>query len=526
VISRRIPAPPSAVLSAASEPIATGFADPVGAQIVGSTIRWSSAPDLIRKVKRTANVREENGETVLELRAETEVGLPYISEPAGLLIRRSIRQGLEHMADVLAARALGATPPKAPRRPGWAPPDRMTAAQASSIVTVCAVLAITSYGGSLFTQTVHFVATSYGASDAQLGLVLAITRIGTLVGLVGSIFSDRKGRRLILLVSTFGLCLTTLLSAFAPSLFVFGAMQVLSRGFVNLAVVVGFIATTEEASEGSRAYMLAVASIASGVGFALGSLLLPIADLSGEAWRILFLVGGLGLFAVPGLVRRLPETRRYAALGTRVAAARAEELIDPIYGGRLAVVAAIGFLLALFAAPESQFMNRYLGEERGYSGLDILVLRALTQGAPALIGVWIGGRVAESSGRKPVAAPASLAMALAGALFFLTGGSLLWLMLLITTVAGAVAGPSLAAFNTELFPTEVRGRAGGILLIIAVLGSVLGLLLGGYLAEPLGGIGKAVALTAVGPLVAALLLIRLLPEARGRALDEISPPEV
>jgi MFS family permease len=117
-------------------------------------------------------------------------------------------------------------------------------------------------------------------------------------------------------------------------------------------------------------------------------------------------------------------------------------------------------------------------------------------------------------------------MAIAGALFFLTGGSLLWLMLLITTVAGAVAGPSLAAFNTELFPTEVRGRAGGILLIIAVLGSALGLLLGGYLAEPLGGIGKAVALTAVGPLVAALLLIRLLPEARGRALDEISPPEV
>jgi len=309
-------------------------------------------------------------------------------------------------------------------------------------------------------------------------------------------------------------------------LFVFGAIQVVSRGFVNLAVVVGFIATTEEASEGSRAYSLAVASIASGVGFALGSLLLPIADLSPEAWRILFLVGGLGLFAVPGLVRRLPETRRYAALGHRVAAARAEELIDPIYGGRLAVVAAIGFLLALFASPESQFMNRYLGEERGYSGLDILILRALTQGAPALIGVWIGGRVAESSGRKPVAAPASLAMAIAGALFFLTGGSLLWLMLLITTVAGAVAGPSLAAFNTELFPTEVRGRAGGILLIIAVLGSALGLLLGGYLAEPLGGIGKAVAITAVGPLVAALLLIRLLPEARGRALDEISPPEV
>ncbi len=103
---------------------------------------------------------------------------------------------------------------------------------------------------------------------------------------------------------------------------------------------------------------------------------------------------------------------------------------------------------------------------------------------------------------------------------------MLWAMLLVSTAAGALAGPALAAFNTEMFPTEVRGTAGAALLLCGVTGSVVGLVVAGALSDPLGGIGPAVAVTAMAPLVAAVLLLPRLPEARGRKLDEVSPPEV
>lgn len=513
-------------MNAAREPIVTGFADPIEPEVTGDSVSWRSIPDVVTAVARTANVEESREGTLLTLRAKTELTIPFWRGLVGRFVKGSVEKGLEHMAEVIAARATGIPEPKTPRRPVWAPPDRIAPERASSIATVCVVLALTAYGGSLLTQTNDYVARTFGASDSDLSVVLALTRAGTLIGLIGSVLSDRRGRRLILIASTAALLLSSFLSTFAPNLALLTVLQVISRGCVNLAAVVGFISITEEASEGGRAYMLALAAVAGGAGFALGAVLLPVADIRPEAWRVLFALNALGLLLLPRISRNLPETQRYAEMAGRIAGARAREIVDATYGRRFIVVALTGFLINVFAAPTSQFMNRYLAEEHGYSGLGILILRFFTQGAPALVGVWIGGRVAESSGRKPVAARATILTAVTTALFFLTNGPLLWPTLLLSTVTGALSGPSLAAFNTELFPTEVRGRAGGYLLVIAVAGSVAGLLLAGGLAEPMGSLGAAVALTAIAPLFVALLLVPLLPEARGRLLDEVSPPEV
>ncbi|MGH2812058.1 MAG: MFS transporter [Actinomycetota bacterium] len=526
MLTRRIAAPPESVLQAALRPIATGFADPVQPEAQERKVTWGSVPDIAISVTRTAEVTPDGDGSTLALRTSTEFRLPYFRWLIGLLVRRAVRSGAEHMADVIEARATGLPDPKRPRRPVWAPPDRLTPEQAASISTVCAILAVVTYGGSLFTQTSHYIASTFGATDSDLGIALAFTRAGTLIGLLGSILSDRRGRRLMLIVATVAVGISTVVSAVAPSLPIFTGLQIVNRGFVNLVAVVGFITVTEEASEGGRAYMLALASIASAAGFALGALLLPVADLAPEAWRWLYALSAVGLVMVPGLAKNLPETRRFAAMAGRAARARTAEIVDRLYGPRFVVVALTGLLLNFFAAPTSQFTNRYLADDHGYSGLDILLMRFFTQGPPALIAVWAGGRIAESSGRKPIAARASLLMAVTTAAFFLAGGPLLWLTLMISTVAGALSGPALAAFNTELFPTEVRGRAGGWLLVVAVVGSVLGILLTGFLAAPLGSVGNAAAITAAGPAIVGLALVRLLPEARGRKLDEVSPPEV
>ena len=527
MFTTRIAAPPERVLAAAAEPITTAFADPVLEEIGDGRIVWSSGSDLVERVERVAEVTPDgSGGTQVVLRARYELRLPYFGWLYRPFVRSAVRGSLARIAAVLETRALGRAEPPPPRRPMWLTRDPVEPKRAATIASIAVVLVVAGYGGGLFTQTLDFIAKSFDASDADLGLALAVTRAGTLIGLVGGVMADRRGRRRILLASMIAVCGATAVSALAPGLVVFTLCQVLVRGSVQLAAVVGYIAVTEEAPEGSRAYLLAIAGMASGAGFAIGAGLLPIADLAEWAWRGLFAIAGLGLLAVPRLARRLVETERYAAISDRAGRARARELFDPMYGGRFVVVAAVVFLLGFFGVPSLQFTNRYLQDERGYSGIGIFILRGITQSFPALAGIILGGRLAESHGRKPVAAAATLFLALATAAFFLSSGASLWLAMLVATVAGAMSGPAMTAFNTELFPTEVRGRAGAGLLAAGVAGAVSGLLFVGYLSEPLGGVGKAIAVTCVVPIVAALFLIPRLPEGRGRALDELSPPEV
>ncbi|MGH2728148.1 MAG: MFS transporter [Actinomycetota bacterium] len=526
MIHRRIAATPEGVVQAASEPITTGFADPGGPRIVGEEIRWGSVSDVAEEVERFADVSADGDGTDLALRAVIDFRMPYFRWLFRPLVGRAVRRTLTYMADVIEARATGRPEPPVPRRPVWAPADPTDSPRVASIATVCAALVVAGYCGGLFTQTLPYVREAFDASKADMGVALAVTRAGVLVGLIGATLADRRGRRRIILASLIGVCLSSTLSGLTPNLATFSLMQVFVRGFVQLAGIVGYIIVMEEAPEGSRAFMLAVAGMASGAGFAVGAGLLPLADVNGNAWRLMFLAAGLGLLLIPGIARRLPESGRYVALSARAATGRVRELVDPIYGGRFFVAAAIGFLLGFFGSPSLQWTNDYLSDVRGYSGAGITLLRGVTQGFPALLAIVAGGRLAESSGRLVVASRATLALGVMTLVFFLTGGPILWMAMLLATIAGAMSGPALTAFNTELFPTEVRGRAGAVLLAVSVVGAAAGLLLVGYLADPLGDVGKAVAITCIAPIIVAVVLIPRLPEARGRALDEISPPEV
>ena len=72
---------------------------------------------------------------------------------------------------------------------------------------------------------------------------------------------------------------------------------------------------------------------------------------------------------------------------------------------------------------------------------------------------------------------------------FLTAGPGIWVWSLLGTVAGAMAVPALAVYGPELFPTDSRGMANGLINLFAVLGSATGLALAGWLADRTGGLG-------------------------------------
>jgi MFS family permease len=81
-------------------------------------------------------------------------------------------------------------------------------------------------------------------------------------------------------------------------------------------------------------------------------------------------------------------------------------------------------------------------------------------------------------------------------------------------------------YGPELFPTALRGRANGIIAILGVAGSVIGLLVAGVLSDRWDGLGPALAVLSIGPALMALLVLTAYPETAHRELEELNPEDL
>jgi len=519
-------AAPEAVREAARRELGVrpGGDDTSPTALVG-TLDGLIEPGPVLRVEVSA--QHSDGPTTVLLGVETDYRVPWFQWFIGPAVGRRLRVGLDHAGKRLAARLAGGPAPRPPRRSPLLPPVPFPAPVATLLATVAAVSTLTNFGGALFGQTAGSVADAFGASNQELGVALAISRAGVLVALVATALADRRGRRVLALACLAGVCLANAVSAVAPAFAVFTGAQVFTRAFATSALVVTGIAAIEEAPDGARAYSLAMLSLASGAGFALSVALLPLADLGRHGWRLAFGVSALSILLLPALARNLVETRRYSALSERQARrGRVREIFDSTYGRRFVLLSLAAFLSNILSAPSAQLTNRFLEDAHGYSNSSIAVFRGVTNGLPGLFGIILAGRIAESRGRKPAGIVALIAASGLQVAFFLGSGTSLWITSTLGIVAAACAGIALGSLDAELFATEVRGTSNAGLLVAGVLGSVAGLLLATNLDGALGGLGPAIALCALGPLLAAVFVVPFLPEPADRPLDDISPSEV
>jgi MFS family permease len=144
---------------------------------------------------------------------------------------------------------------------------------------------------------------------------------------------------------------------------------------------------------------------------------------------------------------------------------------------------------------------------------------------PASIGIVVGGRVADTRGRRVVGAVAAAVGAALIALSFVVAGPAMWVTALLGGIVAAAMVPALAVYGPELFPTSLRGRANGIVSMTAMGGSVIGLVAAGRLEESLGSFGRTMSLLAVAPVLMALLVLLFFPETARRELEEINPED-
>ena len=456
------------------------------------TVSWSTAPD---------------GAVTVDQQVEWTLAFPYWRG----VCRAGIGRGPP-----------GGNPPRGD--PLWVFPHPPPVRQSSVVATMAAYSVVAGLVYALLTQVLTFADADIGnGSSGQQSAVFAIARIGVVVTMVAMVFADRVGRRRVALWS-FGIAVAlSVATGLAPGLGVLTALQLVSR---NLAVA-GLLAvdtiSVEELPAGSRAMAAALSAMAYGLGAGFVVLCLPLADLASWGWRLIFLASAVTIPLIVSAARNLPESGRYE----RMAQERAPGGVDSsgevrrIRGGRFVLLATMFFLLNLFIAPASQLQNDYLRVDRGFSGWTITVFTVLTS-TPAAIGVVVGGRWADTRSRRSALIPGLLAIGVFNGLFFALAGPQMWVVALFAAVLGGLSVASLGVLGPELFPTARRGGVRGALTVVAVTGSVLGLVLAGAGVDR-SGYGPTFLLLGLGPVVAAGLAVAV-PETSRRELEDINRP--
>jgi MFS family permease len=412
--------------------------------------------------------------------------------------------------------ALRRPPRPGGRLPWWYPPQRPDARAASVLGMLATLSLVVGYHGTLLTQTMSFAADEFGAGTTAQGGAFAAVRVGALLAILLAALADRRGRRRLLVVSLLGAIGSTVVGALVPNLATLAATQVVNRGSVSAASVLLVVIAAEEMPAGARAYALSLLSMTGALGAGMALWVLPVADVGLRAWRVLYVIPLLFIPLVLRFGRRLPESRRYVRPHRTVGLAG--------HYHRLALLAGASFLLLLFTSPQSQFRTEFLRDERGMSAA-LVSLFIIVTSTPASIGIVVGGRLADTRGRRTVGAVGTVVGAVLLTLSFTFDGAAMWLTATVGAIFAAALVPALSVYGPELFPTSLRGRANGIVNTVATVGSVIGLVLAGYLINRLDSFGLALGLLAIGPLIMAAVVLAFFPETAWRELEDLNPED-
>ncbi len=468
---------------------------------VAGHLTWEAARGPVASYRRVVRVTScDDGKSLVEQEVSYKLDAPVI----GWLLA------------VPARRHLGAVGVQ-DRPPWWGPPDVLDARAWAALGGLLALASVIGYLGTLLTQTITYSAKEFHQSTAAEGVALAVVRCDIVLSLGLVTLADRRGRRVVALGGAAAGCVLTALGALSPSLAWLAASQVVARGFVTAATIAAGVLAAESMPKGARAWALGVGAMAGAIGAGVAVVALPIAGIDRRAWRLLY-VGAIAWLAVVAVARRhLPESERFLVHH------RAREPVA-FRRSRLALLASGSFLLQLFVTPSSEFQNEYLRRVRHFSPGRIALFTFVTV-LPGAVGIVVGGRLADTHGRKRVAIVAVGGAGAGAVLAYALGGWPMWIAAATAALTGAAVTPALTVYGPELFATSGRGTANGLLTAAGRAGAVIGLLVIGWASRWRGHFGTAFALVAIGPVALIILVAVAFPETARRSLEDLNPED-
>jgi len=380
---------------------------------------------------------------------------------------------------------------------------------------------LASFAASHASSTIPFSRLSLGLSEGDMSLVLAVARFAGILALLFSWWGDKAGRRRPFLVAFAILVLATAATAFVQTGWQFAALQAVTRAAAAAVGTLAIVLIAEQVAPGVRAFAISLYGAGGSFGAGLGLIALPLAEIGPDGWRGLFALGALGIVALPLLTRGVKESPVFELEDANdlIDIAPLRDLLRSDFAGRLYLTGSINLLVNVFMAITLAFSIERLVGDVGLA-TTVAVLLSLLGGTAGSMGFFLGGRLADTIGRRSTSI-ISLALVL-------TGGLTLYWSESVPVLAGAITVgtfgsfafvPSAASHRTELFPTAFRTTANAAGAYFGMIGSAIGLLIGRFTIDSIG-LSQTVTVLGLG-VVGGVALTMLLPETQGQELDSV-----
>jgi putative MFS transporter len=403
--------------------------------------------------------------------------------------------------------------------------------------------------------TVLGVTLKSGFSTLQQNAVfISVTFVGMMLGSFGTGFlGDRYGRRFTYQFNLLMFGVASLAAALSPNMMFLIACRFVMGVGLGAENVVGYSTMTEFAPARVRGKYLGLMAVCVVTGLPiallLASLVVPM-----FGWRSMFVIGGIGAMIVWYMRKSLPESPRWLeAVGrTEEAEALMQSIEREVSQGRPLPPPATGSVVPVSSDLATLFMPPLLSRmivgsiclitintllygfvtwlpvffiKQGLSvatSFGYSLLMAL--GAP--VGSGIGALTADRWGRKPTIIGSSLMAVVFGSIYPMISDPVLLPVVgfLLTVPIYVLVALLFGVYIPELFPTEVRLRASGI---VNTLGR------GATIVTPFVVVAlfEANGIAGVMTLMVGLLLVQIVTvwafgiEPRNRSLEEMKPEE-
>jgi MFS family permease len=392
------------------------------------------------------------------------------------------------------------------------------------------------YDVTIFHLCTPDIARTFHLDDRAVGLMASLVRLGGMAAFVVVMLSDRIGRKPVVSATVLFYALFTFFTAISRGLASFTLFQGCAQIFLSAEFGVAVIMISEEFPDSARGRGVAILHMTGLLGVVAGGELYGIVADSRFGWRGMYLIGILPLLLVAFLRRNVRETRRFEELRASRSAEQIADLkklgasirqaIAPFrgpYRGRLLLVALLWNSVGVVGAPAVTFFSLYAKRDHHWTSPEIghaVVLAYLVGTLGHLAAGWMLDRV----GRRITTSLSYVVGAAAIVMLFQTAShNAMLTSMVITVFAFQGARTATATYSAELFPTEIRATSYS--LTVQLLGQIAALFTPftiGSLSRSLGGLGNAVAVVAVGPVIGALLVMIFAPETRGLRLEELA----
>jgi MFS family permease len=387
------------------------------------------------------------------------------------------------------------------------------------------------YDLSIFSNALKQLGESFTLDKSGQGYFAGLVQLGALPAVLIVPLADRVGRRRLLLFCVVMMSAGSMLTAASQSAAQFVLVQFATRSFLISAALLTIVIVAEEFPAESRGWGIGMLSGVSAIGFGLGALLFGFVNKLPFGWRTLYLVGVAPLLLLPWLRRGIRETQRFhrargAELAREGVARALAGALQPIgllvrdHPRRALVLGLIGSLSSLGISVAFFYLPEFLQSERGWSPGSFAAMSVFF-GAIGIVGNPVAGRMADRYGRRTVIVAALIAFPLFTAAFYAGPAKLVslpWTGMVFLNMAGTVM---LRALTTELFPTKLRGAAGGTQAMLETLGAASGSFAYGIAMKLLPNQSLVLPLLSLATILAATA-VALIPETARRELEEIS----